>query len=546
MVTDIEIIISPSILVDCSITLVIVKNHASLENLDYAHSGHTGFASSADINNLKEQVPALQATATVVVNALTNINGRILSNYEATLHPADPYVVQYTYYTITYHGSELTEEQARNYMEYMTGSRYLPGFNYEKPKNSLFVFADGSFWKPQYSEGSLKLYQIPNPFALNAALFNGNILKSSIIPDEFDEIIEFEKEVSGSNFLANALATDPGTVVWCAATKAYAGDTYYRKFIVNNDGTQAGLTTFNPKKGKLYVGKTANALFNWSGSNLLEVSKSLALGETASTAYVGNKGKANAQAIAQLQEDLTTKQDVLVSGTNIKTVNGVSVLGNGNVTIPGEPLTRILKYYSGMAFTAEEIQLLKNCQAYVEVTYGGGTSSGSRIYFPTNNYLGQSKLYLASVTGKNGFYVMEINTVTYGWTETYKAVSSPLYKHEIVVPDATWYYQNSSNQYLKKIIFYSKDPTVVTDTDSLFTFLENNEIVGGKIFSHSDSTTPSYVSDICESFDFYFSKYTESGNNGYRKIINHPGTNSNYWYNAPSTPITLTDTVTLF
>ena len=33
--------------------------------------------------------------------------------------------------------------------------------------------------------------------------------------------------------------------------------------------------------------------------------------------------------------DLTTKQDVLVSGTNIKTVNGISILGEGNITIEG-------------------------------------------------------------------------------------------------------------------------------------------------------------------------------------------------------------------
>ena len=34
--------------------------------------------------------------------------------------------------------------------------------------------------------------------------------------------------------------------------------------------------------------------------------------------------------------DLTTKQDKLVSGTNVKTINGQSLLGNGNITITGE------------------------------------------------------------------------------------------------------------------------------------------------------------------------------------------------------------------
>ena len=38
---------------------------------------------------------------------------------------------------------------------------------------------------------------------------------------------------------------------------------------------------------------------------------------------------------AELEEQLEDKQDTLVSGTNIKTINGVSLLGDGNITIEG-------------------------------------------------------------------------------------------------------------------------------------------------------------------------------------------------------------------
>ena len=37
--------------------------------------------------------------------------------------------------------------------------------------------------------------------------------------------------------------------------------------------------------------------------------------------------------------DLSTKQDTLVSGTNIKTVNGISLLGEGNITVSGADLS---------------------------------------------------------------------------------------------------------------------------------------------------------------------------------------------------------------
>ena len=49
MVTEIDIVIVDSIIVNADITLIVMRNHASLENLDYEHSGHTGFASSADL-----------------------------------------------------------------------------------------------------------------------------------------------------------------------------------------------------------------------------------------------------------------------------------------------------------------------------------------------------------------------------------------------------------------------------------------------------------------------------------------------------------------
>lgn len=44
--------------------------------------------------------------------------------------------------------------------------------------------------------------------------------------------------------------------------------------------------------------------------------------------------------------DITTKQDTLVSGTNIKTINGISLLGEGNITISGEGGSDLSGYYT--------------------------------------------------------------------------------------------------------------------------------------------------------------------------------------------------------
>ena len=41
-------------------------------------------------------------------------------------------------------------------------------------------------------------------------------------------------------------------------------------------------------------------------------------------------------ALNEAGDKIKNKQDKLVSGTNIKTINGASILGNGNITITGE------------------------------------------------------------------------------------------------------------------------------------------------------------------------------------------------------------------
>ena len=50
--------------------------------------------------------------------------------------------------------------------------------------------------------------------------------------------------------------------------------------------------------GKIYVALDTNLTWRWSGSAYVEISKSLALGETSSTAYAGDKGKALAADLA--------------------------------------------------------------------------------------------------------------------------------------------------------------------------------------------------------------------------------------------------------
>ena len=62
------------------------------------------------------------------------------------------------------------------------------------------------------------------------------------------------------------------------------------------------------ESGKIYLSISDNKSYRWSGSQYVEISSSLALGETSSTAYAGDKGAANATNIANILNG-TTKLD---------------------------------------------------------------------------------------------------------------------------------------------------------------------------------------------------------------------------------------------
>lgn len=85
-----------------------------------------------------------------------------------------------------------------------------------------------------------------------------------------------------------------------------------------------------PKPGadsKIYIAKDTNLTYRWTGSQYVEISKSLALGETNSTAYAGDKGAANRQSLQSLPSQL------------INSVGGITANAT-NVTLA---VTRVIK-----------------------------------------------------------------------------------------------------------------------------------------------------------------------------------------------------------
>ena len=68
------------------------------------------------------------------------------------------------------------------------------------------------------------------------------------------------------------------------------------------------------ESGKIYIVQDTNLTYRWSGTDYVEISKSLALGETSSTAYPGDKGKATTDKLNRIPDKLIT--DITVDSDN--------------------------------------------------------------------------------------------------------------------------------------------------------------------------------------------------------------------------------------
>ena len=93
--------------------------------------------------------------------------------------------------------------------------------------------------------------------------------------------------------------------------------------------------------GKIYVDTTTNLTYRWGGSSYVEISASLALGETSSTAYAGDKGKAIRTDLDAHIASKTNPHGVTASQVGLgkvdntadadKVVKGATQDGSGNV-----------------------------------------------------------------------------------------------------------------------------------------------------------------------------------------------------------------------
>ncbi len=143
--------------------------------------------------------------------------------------------------------------------------------------------------------------------------------------------------------------------------------------------------------GKIYVAKDTNLTYRWGGSTYVEISVSLALGETASTAYAGDKGKAlkervdtaevnisnNTSEIGTLASRIQRAEDgstPVAKANQLTTARKISLTGDatGNTTFDGTADKSIAVTLANTGVTA-------GTYSAVAVDAKGRVTAGSQI-----------------------------------------------------------------------------------------------------------------------------------------------------------------------
>lgn len=100
------------------------------------------------------------------------------------------------------------------------------------------------------------------------------------------------------------------------------------------------------ESGKIYIVQDTNLTYRWSGTAYVEISKSLALGETSSTAYPGDKGKATTDKLNRIPDKLITDTVNVNQSTTEAVLNfttyrqGAQYVGRNTLTITSATISQ--------------------------------------------------------------------------------------------------------------------------------------------------------------------------------------------------------------
>ena len=186
-----------------------------------------------------------------------------------------------------------------------------------------------------------------------ATLGSDSKVPAAQLPSFVDDVLEYEGTVSGVTIQSTSQSS-VDAVYYDTTHKSFCGkkgESYYNNWKTvgeeelpaNRFGTILG-TTITPYSNKIYVDTSKNKTYRWSGTDLVQLDSGLTLGETSSTAFAGNRGKALETWKASLANKhaltLGDSGDVAPSETDVDInfnyfdVNNPTSSGSQSISIP--------------------------------------------------------------------------------------------------------------------------------------------------------------------------------------------------------------------
>lgn len=126
--------------------------------------------------------------------------------------------------------------------------------------------------------------------------------------------------------------------------------------------------------GKIYVDKSTDTSWRWSGSTYTQIKGDLALGETSSTAYAGDKGKALADKLATIAEGAEVNVQ-----SDWNAASGDAFIKNKPTSLPASDVSAWAKASTKPSYTLDEVSDGSTRKLANYLPLSGGTMSNTDL-----------------------------------------------------------------------------------------------------------------------------------------------------------------------
>lgn len=256
--------------------------------------------------------------------------------------------------------------------------------------------------------------KVPTTRTVNGKPLSANV---TLTADDVDAIPSAQK---GAN---NGVAElDENGKVPSAQLPSYVDDVIEGYLSDGKFYEEAGHTTeITGEAGKIYTDLTTNKTYRWGGSAFTEISASLALGETSSTAYRGDRGKIAYEHSQAAHAPSNAERNTVVAVQ----VNGEDLTPDGSRKVNVEVPTKVSDLENDTGFitddgTAAKAAQLETARAIDGVNFNGTADIGH--YGTCSTAAGTA----AKVVALTGFKLVTGSRVTVKFTVTNTAASPTL------------------------------------------------------------------------------------------------------------------------